>query len=260
MTTTPTYRIYALKIAGPLLRSRALVAWLRDWDVQVTANHYFWVVQGEDDVIVVDSGYTPEIAQQRNISTYVSPVDLLARIGIDAAAVPHVVLTHLHWDHAAGMSLFPNARFYLQEAEYRFWIEDPKAQRPAFANPFTTDESYRIALSKLKGTARLALLQGDREILPGVECLLAAGHTPALQAVAVNTEQGTAVVGSDCGHMFANYREDWPSCLIYDLGAWLDSFSRLRATASSLDLLFPGHDPLLTSGYPTVADGVTRLA
>ena len=260
MTRTPEYRIYALKIAGPLLRSRALVSWLRDWDVQVSANHYFWTVQGQDDTIVVDSGYTPEIAQQRNISTYVSPVELLSRIGIQANEVQHVVLTHLHWDHAAGMSLFPNARFYLQQAEYEFWIEDPRARRPAFANPFTTDESYRTALPELKGTGRLALLQGDREILPGVECLLAPGHTPALQAVAVNTEAGTAVVGSDCGHTFANYREDWPSCLIYDLGDWMDSFTKLRARATLLELLFPGHDTLMTTAYPAVAEGVTRLA
>jgi len=260
MPTTPEYRIYALKIAGPLLRSRALFSWLRDWDVQASANHYFWAVQGQDDVVVVDSGYTPDIARQRNISTYVSPVEMLSRIGIQADAVQHVVLTHLHWDHAAGMSLFPNARFYLQQAEYQFWIEDPRAQRPAFTNPFTTDESYRNDLPKLVGTDRLALLHGDQEILPGVECLLAPGHTPALQAVAVNTEAGTAIVGSDCGHMFANYREDWPSCLIYDLGAWMDTYTKLRARAASVELIFPGHDPLMTSGYPIVAEGVTRLA
>jgi glyoxylase-like metal-dependent hydrolase (beta-lactamase superfamily II) len=105
----------------------------------------------------------------------------------------------------------------------------------------------------------LALLKGDTEILPGITCLLAPGHTPALQVVAVNTAQGTAIVGSDCGHLFRNYREDWPSALIVDMITWMKTYDRLRARASSLDLIFPGHDALMTDNYPAVAPDVTRL-
>ena len=98
-----------------------------------------------------------------------------------------------------------------------------------------------------------------REILPGIECILAPGHSVALQAVAVVTAQGIAVLGSDCGHLFRNYREDWPSALITDLRAWMASYEKLRASASSLDLLFPGHDPLMSEAYSEVAPGITRL-
>jgi len=170
-----------------------------------------------------------------------------------------VIVTHLHWDHAAGVSLFPNATFYIQEEEFRFWTEDPISRRPPFSNPFVSDDSYKVYLSNLKWSDRLVLLRGDQEILPGVECILAPGHTPALQAVAVSTEKGTAILGSDCAHTFENYEEDWPSCLIFDLRAWMETYDKLRSKASSPDLLFPGHDPLMTTNYPTVAKDVTRL-
>jgi len=39
----------------------------------------------------------------------------------------------------------------------------------------------------------------------------------------------------------------------------MKSFDKLRAKASSLDLMFPGHDPLLMTQYPKVAEGVVRL-
>ena len=109
------------------------------------------------------------------------------------------------------------------------------------------------------GTNRLVLLKGDHEILPGIECLLAPGHTIALQAVAVNTAKGTAILGSDCAHIFRNYREDWPSALIVDLVGWMKTYDKLRERAASLDLIFPGHDPLMSENYPAVAKDITKL-
>lgn len=260
MPVNPTYKIYAVKFAGPFVRSRSLMMWLRDFDVKIEANHYMWCAQGSDDTILVDAGVSPEIARAREITSHVNPADLLARIGVRADEVKHVILTHLHWDHATGVTMYPRAKFYVQEQEYRFWLEDPLSRRPPFANPFTSDDSYKKYLSKLEGTDRLVLLQGDREILPGIECLLAPGHTPGLQAVAINTENGTAILGSDCAHLFANYEEDWPSSLIFDLRTWFNSYDKLRARVSSPHLLFPGHDPLMSSNFPCVAEDITRLA
>jgi hypothetical protein len=77
--------------------------------------------------------------------------------------------------------------------------------------------------------------------------------------VAVKTAKGTAILGSDCAHTFRNYQEDWPSCLIVDLIGWMKSYDRLRKKTSSPDLLFPGHDLLMSSKYPEVAKDVTCL-
>jgi glyoxylase-like metal-dependent hydrolase (beta-lactamase superfamily II) len=103
------------------------------------------------------------------------------------------------------------------------------------------------------------IVRGDQEILPGIELLLAPGHTPGLQAVSVNTAKGTAILGSDCGHLFRNYEEEMPSCFITDLPAWMRTYDKLKSKVSSLSLLFPGHDAKMATQFPSVAEGVTRL-
>jgi glyoxylase-like metal-dependent hydrolase (beta-lactamase superfamily II) len=255
--TMPNYEIYALKYAGPFTSSGAFLMWRKDWEKQVQRNYYFWCVGGEKETVIVDAGIPPELAREKNLNGYVSPTEVLLRIGVKAEEVRHLVLTHIHWDHSSGVGLFPNATVYVQEDEFNFAIRNPIANRPVFAA--TADPNSKAYIASLEGTKRLVLVKGDREILAGIECLLAPGHTVALQAVSVKTAKGTAIIGSDCAHTFRNYQEDWPSCLIVDLVGWMKSYDKLRKKASSPDLLFPGHDPLMTSSYPEVAKDVTRL-
>ena len=251
------YEVYALKYAGPLHGSGALTMWMSEWDKVVERAYYFWLIKGEDDLVVVDAGVSPNTAEERGIAGYVNPQEMLLRVGVDSREVRNVILTHLHWDHANGINLFPNARVYVQQKEFRFWTEDPISSRPPFK--LVCDDDTRERMNELEGSGRLVLLKGDNEILPGIECLLSPGHTIGLQAVAVQTGEGTAVLGSDCGHTFRNYQEDWPSALITDLVEWMKTYDRLRSWVTSMDLLFPGHDPLMTANFPAVAEDVTRL-
>ncbi len=251
------YEIYALKYAGPFVRTGAHLMWYQDWDRVEKINYYIWCIRGAGETVVVDTGVTPEMARERELNGYVNPVEVLARIDVKADEVRHVVITHMHFDHAGGVSLFPEATFYIQEDEYRFWAQDPVAIRPPFKA--VSDEASTAYLASLEGTDRIALLKGDCQILQGIQCLLAPGHTVALQAVAVNTARGTAIVGSDCAHVFRNYKEDWPSVLIVDLVGWMKTYEKLRKKASSPDLLFPGHDRLMLEDYPQVAKDITRL-
>ncbi len=253
----PDYEIYALKYAGPFVRTGAHLMWYQDWDKFETINYYIWCIKGAGQTVIVDAGVTPELAKKRELDGYVSPVEVLSRINVRAAEVRHVVITHMHFDHANGVSLFPAATFYIQEDEYRFWVRDPVATRPPFKE--VSDADSTAHLTALEDTARLVLLNGDQQIMPGIQCLLAPGHTVGLQALAVNTAKGTAILGSDCAHVFRNYREDWPSSLIVDLVGWMKTYEKLRARVSSLDLLFPGHDRRMLEDYPEVAKDVTKL-
>ncbi|MGE5253207.1 MAG: MBL fold metallo-hydrolase, partial [Planctomycetaceae bacterium] len=127
------YQVYALKYAGPLTSSGAFIMWRRDWEKQVRRNYYLWCVRGERETVVVDAGVPPDLARGRNLDGYVSPVEVLSRIGVKAEEVRHLVLTHIHWDHSSGVFLFPNATVYVQEKEFNFAVKDPIANRPVFA-------------------------------------------------------------------------------------------------------------------------------
>lgn len=251
------YEILALRYAGPFVRQTPLMIWFKDRDQFVEVYYYIWCIRGQGETVVVDVGVAPDEAARRALAGYVSPADMLARVGVDAAQVRHVILTHLHWDHMGAWQQFPRARFYVQSEELRFWTEDPLSRRPPYRN--LADEPGLAALAALAREGRVSRLDGEAEVLPGIVCIPAPGHSAGLQAVAVQTDRGVAIVGSDCGHLFRNYAEDWPSALIDNMQAWLHSYDRLRARVSSLDLLFPGHDAAMTTNFPAVADGVTRL-
>ena len=253
----PDYEIYALKYAGPFVRTGAHLMWYQDWDKIEKIYYYFWCIKGASEIVIVDAGVTPQLAREKELDGYVNPVEVLSRMNINADEVRHVVVTHMHFDHAGGVSLFPRATFYVQEDEYRFWLGDPIAGRPPFK--YVSDTASNAYLASVEGTDRLVLLNGDQQILPGIQGLLSPCHTVALQTVAVHTDRGTAILGSDCAHVFRNYTEDWPSCLIVDLVGWMKTYDKLRERVSSPDLLFPGHDRLLLENYPEVAKDITRL-
>src|SRR5262249_45222799 len=41
----------------------------------------------------------------------------LAKLGVDAAAEPDVILTHAHFDHVGTLEDYPKARFHIQDEE-----------------------------------------------------------------------------------------------------------------------------------------------
>ena len=256
--STPVYEIYAVKYAGPFIRPLAKVIWNKGWDEKIEIMYYIWVIKGNGETLIVDCGVAPALAKELQLQSYVSPAKVLARMGIDASHVQKVIVTHINFDHVSGIELFPEATVYVQETEFNFYIKDPIAQKPPFL--MSSDPVSNSYLSRLEGTRRLVLVSGDKEILPGIELILAPGHTPALQAVAVNTAKGKAILGSDCGHIFRNYEEEIPSCFIVDLVSWMKSYDKLKAIVSSPALLFPGHDMKMLTDYPKVAEDITRLA
>jgi glyoxylase-like metal-dependent hydrolase (beta-lactamase superfamily II) len=101
-------------------------------------------------------------------------------------------------------------------------------------------------------------VDGDLEILPGVELLSTPGHTPGLQSVAARHGQGSR--GARLGQRppAQQFRDGRAEHLITDLPAMLTSFTKLRdRVGDDLARLFPGHDVKLLTEYPQIAPDVT---
>src|SRR4249919_1583768 len=83
-------------------------------------DYYVWVIKTAERTIVVDTGFDAVAAAGRG-RTLIRPVEAgLAAIGVDTREVLDVVITHMHYDHAGNVALFPRARFHLQDAEMAF--------------------------------------------------------------------------------------------------------------------------------------------
>jgi len=251
------YNIFALKYAGPIARSGAHLRWQQDWDKKAAGNYYIWCIRNPERTIVVDTGTSPAMAAQRNVTGYISTGTVLESLGISSTETGHVILSHLHWDHAGGITLFPSAKFYLHEQEYLFWIKNRISSSPPFK--YLVDGESIKHLKKAEKEKRLLLIKKDGLLFPGIKLVHAPGHSPGLMAVAVNTAKGTAVIGSDSAFIRENYTEEWPHDVIFNMAEYMRSVRRLKRIASSPELLFPGHATDMADNYPEIAPGVTRL-
>jgi len=103
-----------------------------DANATVDMSWYFFVLKNRRQTILVDTG-TPAFADGKKrkewaISRAISPALALERAGTPANAVDKILISHRHWDHVDGLSLFPNASVWIQESE-RAAIEKQGAEK-----------------------------------------------------------------------------------------------------------------------------------
>lgn len=261
------YEVYALKYFSGLNYKLAKAVYQVGWAEDIKINCYIWAIRNKKngEVTLVDTGMDTTMGQRYSSlnpgSVFLPPSQLVPRLGIKPEQVTRVVISHMHVDHAGGMvefpKLYPNAQFFVQKKEFDFWVNSPLAQRPPF-KLFGYAPAVN-AMAELAKTPRLTIVDGDRVIGPDMEVLLAQGHTPGLQVVLVPTAKGNVILGSDVAHLFRSFKEDMPSGIITDMPAWLLTYDKLRARAP-LENIFPGHDPLMATNFPTVAEDITQLA
>jgi molybdopterin-guanine dinucleotide biosynthesis protein A/glyoxylase-like metal-dependent hydrolase (beta-lactamase superfamily II) len=142
----------------------------------------------------------------------------LERVGTPAAAIRHVVHTHLHADHVGGavrsdgLPRFPNARHHLHAAERAF---------------FASGEEDGGAAEALARAGMLAVTADDVEIVAGLSVHHAPGHTPGHRVVVVEAGREGLVLAGDLLHLPIQVAHpEWPSS--HDVDPALGAASRRR--------------------------------
>ncbi len=220
-------------------------------------DYFVWAVVSDEHTVVVDTGFTVEVAQRRGREHLRSPVEGLREIGVDCARVPYVILTHLHYDHAGNLEQFPAATFIVQDEEMTFWT-GRYACREHFRNTVEVEDVIYLVRENFEG--RLRFVDGSAEVLPGIEVHKAGGHSTGLQVVRVKTGRGNVVLASDAGHFYANIEQDRPFSIVHDLARMYGAFDLVLSLADSPEHVVPGHDPLVMQRYPPVRKGLEGIA
>jgi glyoxylase-like metal-dependent hydrolase (beta-lactamase superfamily II) len=149
-----------------------------------------FVIDGPEGIVVVDTGVGPfgpyRPWEHSNAEAWAKE---------DLAAVRHVVLTHLHADHAGGIETaaseprFPNAAYHLHPADLRFFEgvheDEYVAVRPA---------------QHLESLGVLRAVDADHDVAPGVRVLHAPGHTPGHRAALVSDGDVALLLTGDLLH------------------------------------------------------------
>jgi glyoxylase-like metal-dependent hydrolase (beta-lactamase superfamily II) len=212
-------------------------------------DYFLWAAVSPEQTVVVDCGFTAETAARRDRAFLRAPAEGLRLIGVDAADVRHVILTHFHNDHVGNTADFPRATFVVQDQEMAFWT-GRYANKSAFRWVIEPDDVVDLVRHNFAG--RVQFVDGVAEIVPGITVHHVGGHAAGLQVVAVRTARGRVVLASDAAHYYANIEEDRPFAVVGDLAQMYDAFATVRALADSPDHVIPGHDPLVLTRYPAV--------
>jgi len=193
--------------------------------------------------------------RQWHPADYVKPSDAIASLGIKPEDVTDIIVSHIHWDHADGVDLFPRAKVWLQREEYGYYISDSGT-----AKNRTMDADIAKMFHGLKAAGRVNLVNGDaQEILPGISVYTGGKHTFASQYVAVPTRSGTVVLASDNAYLYENLERHVAISQTLDATSNVAAQARMLELAGTVRRIVPGHDPQVFTRFPAGAGRVARI-
>lgn len=257
MTRAEPYEVYAVKYAERDGRRTEHFLGGDAHDGPMTMDYFVWAIVGAAGTWVVDTGFGPADAERRGRRLLRSTSEALATVGIDAATVSDVILTHLHYDHVGGFDQFPSARFHLQDREMAY-ATGRHMTRPVLSHAFTASHIADVVLAVHEG--RVVFHDGDDDIAAGISVHLIGGHTAGLQVVRVAARNGTIVLASDASHYYENIETGRPFPIVLDVGAMVEGYDRLRRLAGKPSAIVPGHDPLVLERHAPADPSLVGIA
>jgi glyoxylase-like metal-dependent hydrolase (beta-lactamase superfamily II) len=221
--------------------------------------YYLWVIGDGPDALVVDTGFDPAVGARRRRTCLCPPIDALARLGVDPAAVSRVLVTHCHYDHVGNLAAFPNAEILVSARELEFWTTSPLARRGQFAEHVEAGEIEHLAEAHRSG--RVRTIDGTAAIAPGVTAIDVGGHSPGQVVVTVETGDRPVVLTSDAVHLYEELERDRPFAIVADLSEMYRAYDTVRDLCERLHApMVPGHDPAVMERFPRVQGPAAGLA
>ena len=182
------WEVHAVKYADRNARQRRDSFVFDDnHDAPHAMDYFMWLLRRDGQIILVDTGYDDAEAASRGRPIRLDPRTALSPLGITPEDVTSVIVTHLHYDHAGGLHLFPNATLHLQTAEMAF-ATGPCMCHDVLRAPFTAGHICEAIRRLYSG--QVVFHDGDAQVAPGVTVHKIGGHSRGLQAVRVLTAAG----------------------------------------------------------------------
>lgn len=198
--------------------------------------------------VIVETGHGAKYGEKEQGFFAIDPnrwlLTALRDKGIDPASIDDVILTHLHFDHAGGLTqidggralaTFPNARIHVQRGEF----DDARANFGIMTNTYR-DENY----APIDAAGAWRLLDGAAPIMDGIEALPTPGHTRGHHSIIIRGKDRTLAFPGDV--MPTRRHVGRPYNMAYDLFPLDNRESKgrlLRRASDERWLLALDHEP-----------------
>lgn len=126
--------------------------------------------------------------------------DNLKAAGFDPTDIDFVIATHTHIDHiggiltADGTQNFPNAQIFVSQADLEYWSSDARIGGPG------EHSLHAVRKNLLPNLDRVLFYEDGKDVIPGVQAMLTAGHTVGHTSFVVNASDDTLFVMGDLVH------------------------------------------------------------
>lgn len=259
---TAGYKIYAIKFAAS-----AYPFTVADWcdggpkTVPVKINFMFWLIKGKGRNILLDAGFLNDMedAKEFKIVDYIRPDSALLKAGLKASDITDIILSHPHWDHIDGVSLFPNAQVWMQKGDFNYFVST--AWQKGNDNGGYNKRDVRTMVD-INLAGRLNLVDGDnKEIMPGIKVYTGSRHTFNSQYVKVETGNNKVILASDNIWIYYSLEHMVPASKggTLDPAGYVKAMQRMKTMVSDVKFIVPGHDSKVFTHFTLVADGVVEI-
>jgi N-acyl homoserine lactone hydrolase len=193
---------------------------------QIYSPNYFYLVKHPQGNVLFDTGIRPDYLEHAD-SVNSMEIEFqpehhtdkqLAQIGLAPSDVTHLVLSHLHWDHAGGLVYFPDAKAYVQRLELEFAF-DPAVYQQVYYD--RRDFDLPISWNELDGEHDLF---GDGRVV----IVPTPGHTPGHQALLVRTDNHTVFLLSDSAFEIEKMRKRVLPSIVWNPDQIVASWDRIE--------------------------------
>ncbi|MDG6912609.1 MAG: MBL fold metallo-hydrolase, partial [Nitrososphaerota archaeon] len=212
----------------------------------------FFVAAGPLRVVVDPSDYGRLVAPDhfRSPEGYARPPPLDAQLsaaGVSPGSVTHVVVTHLHFDHYAGVTkggalAFPSARYIVPAKDWAM-PDIAEARKKG-------DRDVTETLGVVEAAGRLELLDGPLDLGDGVTVEPYPGESPGHQVVGLRSAHDSCYFVGDLYHLAEEVEHPELAAAWADARALTASRRRFsERAAAERALVLPGHLPAGRIGF-----------
>lgn len=244
--SSKSVQIYALKCGADIC----------DWSVfdpfdprvgnKVEDPYFVYVVKHPDGTVLFDSGTHPDIETDPrsrfgdaadDFEVLIAPEDRidrrLATIGLKPTDIDMVIQSHLHFDHAGCLYLFPDTPVMVQREELAFAKNPPPYQELIYvADDFGCVKDWRE-------------IDGDHDVFGDgrVMVLSTPGHTKGHQSLMVRTDSQVVILLADATYFLEKMRQRALPAVIWSPDAFMETWDRLEELEREHDaFLIATHD------------------